>query len=74
MPQPIALLLAHLCLSTVQAATLRWSSQGDLATTHPHGQNETLNNGASRSSPRNPACRARSTTTRFEVTTCQTAS
>lgn len=45
MPHRIALLVAVLCLSTAQAATFRWSSQGDLSTADPHGQNETLNNG-----------------------------
>jgi peptide/nickel transport system substrate-binding protein len=32
-------------VGTTSAATLRWSSQGDLATADPHGQNETLTNG-----------------------------
>src|SRR5690349_10232744 len=41
-----ALVVAVLALSAaVEAANFRWSSQGDLATADPHGQNETLTNG-----------------------------
>jgi peptide/nickel transport system substrate-binding protein len=40
-------LIALLCatvLTTTDAKTLRWSSQGDAATLDPHSQNETFNN------------------------------
>jgi peptide/nickel transport system substrate-binding protein len=39
----IALLLAA-CVASAQAATFRWSSQGDYLSADPHAQNEGLNN------------------------------
>src|SRR3977135_1294383 len=45
MPRASALLLAILFAATADAATLRWSSQGDFLSADPHAQNEGLNNG-----------------------------
>ena len=38
------LLLIAACVLPTQAATLRWSSQGDYLSADPHAQNEGLNN------------------------------
>ena len=40
----LTLLLATSLAATVQAQTLRWSTQGDLQTLDPHSQNESLTN------------------------------
>jgi peptide/nickel transport system substrate-binding protein len=40
----LLVLLATACLLPAQAATFRWSSQGDFLTADPHAQNEGINN------------------------------
>jgi peptide/nickel transport system substrate-binding protein len=45
MPRASALLFAIFFAATADAATLRWSSQGDFLSADPHAQNEGLNNG-----------------------------